>query len=312
MSHTRHQLPSRRRFLALCGSSIAASTLTRSSWAAPATPPAGIQLYMVKDDLAKNPAATLQRLAQIGYREVETAGFADLKVAEFRKLLEAANLRAPSAHLFFGIGDTAKLLDDAKALGAHYAVSSILPPRPPTGQGFASILTMLNSMTSDDFKQVAALANSIAQQAKAAGLQYAYHNHNFEFRDLGNGQTGYEILLRETDPALVKFEADCGWMIAGGANPAHYFQKYPGRYVMIHVKDFTHVGKPSTTLAAPDGPKSTELGRGGIDYKPIIAAARAAGVEHFFVEQEPPFVEMPPLEAAKVNFDALHTLLRQS
>jgi sugar phosphate isomerase/epimerase len=267
---------------------------------------------MVKEDLNKNPADTLEKIAKIGFLEVETAGFANRTASDFGKLVEAAGLRAPSAHLSFGMEETSKLLDDARALGAENVVSSVLlPHRVPMTSGFAPVLDLMNSMTAEDFKRVAALANEIARQAKAAGLQYSYHNHNFEFRDLGDKQIGYDILLRETDPALVKFEVDCGWMKAGGFDPIQYFKNHPDRFSMIHVKDFKGLSKTYTALNPQDSPASTELGRGSIDYGPILAAARSTGVKHFFVEQEPPFQEMSAIEAAKVNFDVLQPLLRQ-
>ena len=165
----------------------------------------------------------------------------------------------------------------------------------------------LGSQTADDFKRNAALANSIAGKAKAAGLQYAYHNHNFEFRDLGGGKTGYDILLAETDPELVKFEADCGWMCVAGQDPVKYFRQYPSRYRMIHVKDFVK-GPVTTDLMGPNRPKGTELGRGFIDYHPIFAAASAAGVEYYFSEQEPPFTDMSALAAAKADYDYMHAM----
>ena len=304
---------SRRRFLAntvtATASTVIASNFAAEAWAAPSKRPAGIQLYMVSDALTKDPSGTLTKLAAIGYGEVETAGFANLSAAEFRKLVDGAGLHCPSAHLSFVFEETGKLLQQANELGAHYAVSSVLPPAAPSSKDIDAVLKMLNALTLDDFKKIAHLANQIGQQAKQAGLQYAYHNHNFEFRDLGNGHTGYSVLLKETDPNLVKFEADCGWMVTAGANPAEFFKKYPGRYPMIHVKDFTPSSGTSTTLAIGTEQHATELGRGHIDYKPILAAAEAASVEHFFVEQDPPIVDMTPLEAAKVDYQYLHPLL---
>ena len=304
---------SRRRFLANTGTATAsafvASAFLAEGWAAPSKRPAGIQLYMVSDALTKDPSDTLTKLAAIGYGEVETAGFANLSAAEFRKRIDGAGLHCPSAHLSFVFEETGKLLQEANELGVRYAVSSVLPPVAPSSKDLGVILKMLNALTLDDFKKIAHLANEIGQQAKQAGLQYAYHNHNFEFRDLGNGHTGYSVLLKETDPNLVKFEADCGWMITAGVNPAEFFRKYPGRYPMIHVKDFTPSSGTSTTLAIGTEQHATELGRGHIDYKPILAAAEAASVEHFFVEQDPPIVDMAPLEAAKVDYEYLHPLL---
>lgn len=299
----------RRSFFSLAGG-CAAALATREAWASPAHVPTGIQLYTVGADFEKDPAGTLKQLAAIGYKEVETAGFGKLTPAQLRDMLKDTGLRAPSAHLNFGMAETDKLLDDAKALGVEYVVSSILLPHPPpAGGGTQGFLKVLNTMTADDFKQSAAKANEIARKARAAGLQYAYHNHNFEFRDLGGGQTGYEILQRETDPSLVKFEADTGWMRVAGADPVAFLTQHPERFVMLHIKDFKNLTHPVTALMAPDAPTPTELGRGSVDIKPIVEAGKKAGIRHMFVEQEPPFKEMTPLEAAQVDYRYLHSLL---
>jgi sugar phosphate isomerase/epimerase len=300
----------RRRFLSLAAGGCAATVLSRRAWSASQPIATGIQLYTVGADLQKDPAGTLKRLAQIGYTEVELADLGKLSSAQFRDLLKDAALRAPSAHLMFGMADTNKLLDDAKTLGVEYVVSSVLLAHPPQpGDGIQGFLKAINAMTADDFKQAAAMANDIGKKARAAGLQYAYHNHNFEFRDLGGGRTGYDIILSETDPTLVKFEADCGWMRVAGADPVAFLTRYPDRIAMLHIKDFKNVTKPVTSLMAPDGPEPTELGRGSIDLKPIVEAGLKAGVKHMFVEQEPPFKEMTPLEAAAVDYECLHGLL---
>lgn len=300
---------SRRHFIPLVSGAFAAAALPRKVWAAGSLP-VGIQLYTVNADMTKDPAGTLKKIAQIGYTEVETAGWGKLSVAEFRDLLKNAGLRAPSAHLSFGMQDTGKLLEDARTLGADYVVSSVLTANAP-GAGRQDFLKNLNAMTADDFRRTAAKANEIGQAARAAGLKYAYHNHNFEFRDLGDGQTGYDILLKETDPALVKFEGDCGWMKVAGKDPIDYLTLYGNRYAMLHIKDFKNITKPVTALMSPDAPAPTELGRGSVDLKPIVEAGRKAGITHMFVEQEPPFKEMPAMEAAAIDYQVLSSLLAQ-
>jgi sugar phosphate isomerase/epimerase len=134
-----------------------------------------------------------------------------------------------------------------------------------------------------------------------------YHNHNFEFRDHGGGATGYQVLLAETDANLVKLELDCGWATAAGQDVVGMLRRHPNRFRMLHVKDFVLTGKPTFELFGPDRPTGTELGRGQIDYKPIFAAAQAAGVEYYFSEQEPPITNMTPLDAARVNFDYMRS-----
>jgi sugar phosphate isomerase/epimerase len=296
---------SRRRFIPLAGGALAAAAFSQQARRSHGLP-VGIQLYMVNADLTKDLAGTLKKLAEIGYSEVETAGFGKLSAAQFRDLLRDSGLRAPSAHLGFGTEDTGKLLDDAKTLGVEYVVSSMLPPK---DGGMPAFFMSLNSLSADDFRRIAAKANEIGQRAKAAGMQYAYHNHNFEFRDVGDGKTGYDILLEETDASIVKFETDCGWMKVGGKDPVEYLKRHGNRIAMLHAKDFKNITKPVTALFSQDRPIPTELGRGSIDYKPIVEAGFKAGVKHIFVEQEPPFKEVPAMEAAEIDCRYLKSLL---
>jgi sugar phosphate isomerase/epimerase len=246
----------------LTAGTFAAAVLPRKVWADRSLP-VGIQLYTVNSDMTNDPAGTLKKLAEIGYTEVETAGWGKLSAAEFRDLLRNAGLRAPSAHLTFGMQETGKLLDEARTVGAEYVVSSVLTANDPA-KGRQDFLKVLNTMTADDFRRTAAKANEIGQKAKTAGLKYAYHNHNFEFRDLGDGQTGYDILLKETDPAVVNFEADCGWMKVAGKDPVDFLTRYGSRYAMLHIKDFKNITKPVTELMSPDAPAPTELARGAL------------------------------------------------
>jgi sugar phosphate isomerase/epimerase len=291
---------SRRRFLqngAIAGASSLLSVPPGKIHAALAGAPIGIQLYTVGKELQSDVRGTLRQIAAIGYTEVETAGFAGLTAREFRDEITRARLHCHSAHMQWNLQDLGPIFDDAHALGVDFVVSSALFP-PGTSDG----------STVDGYKKLAAKLNGIAQKTRDAGLQYAYHNHNFEFKDLGAGIIGYDILLSETDPALVQFELDCGWMIAAGFQPIQYFKKYPRRYRMLHIKDFVAGSKISTSLAPDLRPQGTELGRGHIDYKPILNAARGTSVKYLYVEQEPPFLDMPALEAAKVDYDYLRSL----
>jgi sugar phosphate isomerase/epimerase len=296
---------SRRSFVSLTGGALAAAAFSQQKRRSHGLP-IGIQLYMVNADLTKDPAGTLKKVAEIGYSEVETAGWGKLSSAQFRDLLRDAGLRAPSAHLGFGTEDTGKLLDDAKTLGVEYVVSSMLPPK---DEGMPAFFMSLKSLSADDFRRIAAKANEIGQRAKAAGMQYAYHNHNFEFRDLGEGETGYDILLEETDASVVKFETDCGWMKVGGKDPVEYLRKHGNRIAMLHVKDFKNITTPVTEIFSADRPAATELGRGSIDYKPILETGLKAGVKHIFVEQEGPFKEVPAMEAADIDYRFLKSVL---
>ena len=297
---------SRRQFLnrsrVLATAALGARWLTRAAQANPAGRPAGIQLYSVRSSIEEHPAATLKAIKNIGFAEVETAGFGKLPAKQFRKLIVDAGLVCPSAHLQFDAANLGPTFEDAHALGVHYVTSGGLRAslHPSVTAGGAA-------MTLEEAKRTADLANRIGAMARQTGLQYAYHNHNGEFADQG-GSIGFDVLLRETDPELVKFEIDCGWMIVGGRNPVDYFKTYPNRFPMIHVKDFL----PQRTRAAVDGKPpqypGAELGHGIIDYGPIFAAANKAGLQHYFAEQEGPFVRMSQLDAARQAYTYLHAM----
>lgn len=297
---------SRREFLArsgaLGGATLASGWLSRFAAASPLGRPVGIQLWAVNDAMKENPAGTLKAIRQIGFREVETAGFGALTAQQFRGLLDDCDLVCPSGHLSFDMANLGPTFDDAHALGAHYVASgslrgSLNPPL-PFGAG---------GMTLDEAHRTAEIANRIGEKAKQAGLQYAYHNHDLEFANQG-GTIGFDVLLRETDAELVKFEIDCGWMVLGGRNPIDYFHQYPHRFPMIHVKDFLKAdGKGAVAGKEPNHP-GAELGHGIIDYKPIFAAAGKAGLQHYFAEQEGPFVRMSQLEAAQQAYAYLQSI----
>lgn len=294
----------RRSFLGLAGSTVIASAFSSASAVAPRSYPPGIQLYAVRDPLATDAPGTLRNLHEIGYLEVETAGFGKYTAKDYRGFCDDVNLKIPSAHLGFqDATDFGPLFADANTLGAQYVTSSFLSTQaaqPSKGQAAPPPLGL------DGFKRIAARMNDIGTKAKAAGLQYAYHNHNHEFEKMPDGSYGYDVLLHETDAGLVKFEIDCGWMVMGGADPVHYFKQYPGRFRMLHVKDFKT--RTVTTLrVGPGRPQGTELGHGFIDYHPIFAAAHAAGIEHTFAEQEGPYVR-PQLESAEVSYMYLRSL----
>jgi len=288
-----------------CGlAALASQAVTGVLHATPLGGPVGIQLYAVKDALQADPAATLKALRAIGYGEVETAGFAGLTARRFRALLNEAGLACPSAHLGYEPDKISAAFDDAHTLGARYAASGSLRelvkhdlPAGATASG----------MTLEEAKRTADLANHIGEQARRMGLQYVYHNHDFEFADQGGGAIGYDLLLKETDPKLVEFEIDCGWMTLGGKDPRAYFARYPHRFPMIHVKDFLPTPPGPRPADAPAHP-GAELGHGIIDYRPILIAAEKAGLKHYFVEQEGPFTRMSPLDAARQGYEYLRSM----
>lgn len=306
---------SRREFLIQSGAALTAAAVTAAGPfpldANPLGRTVGLQLYTVREQLEKDYDGTLAKVAAIGYREVEMAGFFGRKPAEIKASLDKAGLHCGSVHNF-GLGPATEAMDYATAIGAKYIITSVLPPKRLTEAGtkldWNAFSAMLKSLTLDDYKSIAEECNHMGEQAKKAGLQLGYHNHNVEFKPFAGG-TGYDELLRSTDPELVKLELDCGWMSAAGVNPATYIAKYPDRYRLLHIKDFKLTSKPSFGMWPGESPEPTEAGRGNIDYKPIFSAAQKAGnIEWYYVEQEPPYKDMPAMDAIKVDYEYVHKL----
>jgi sugar phosphate isomerase/epimerase len=273
--------------------------------------PIGLQLYTVRDQLQKDFDGTLKQVAAAGYQEVEMAGFYKRTAAQVRESLGAAGLSCPSAHyplieLMSGLDDTIAF---AKALGLQYMICAFPWVADPSefkagsASPVAQAMAIANGLTLDDWKWNAEQFNKIGEQTGKAGIQFGYHNHDLEFKKF-SGAMAYDELLRQTDPKLVTFELDCGWMKVAGHDPAAYLRKYPARYSMLHVKDELDLSKPTTSLG---GASATELGRGKIDYKPIFEAAKGAHITHYFVEQEA-FPDAPPFEAIKIDCDYLRNL----
>jgi sugar phosphate isomerase/epimerase len=248
----------------------------------PARQPVGFQLYTLGDAIVTDTVAVLAKLASFGYGELEAITYANLPPETLRRRVDEAGMKLRSVHLdFSGERDTAKLFDTAHRLGVNQVVSSVLSPS--VEEKHAD----LGALTADDFKRVAERANGIGEAAKKSGLRYAYHNHDFEFRKFVAGGSGYDIVLAETDPGLVYFQADCGWMSKAGANPVSYFTRYPKRYLSAHIKDFDASGH------------IVELGHGVVPYRPILRAARQAGIGHLFVEHDPPGGVPIPLDQVR-------------
>lgn len=234
----------------------------------------GLQLYSLRDELPKDVKGTIAKIAKAGFKEVETYGFSikdqfwGLTPKEFKALLDANGLKAPSGH--YGLGT---YLSDGNTteLKAAIAAAKVL------GSEYVTIPWLDGSIrkNADDYKKIAARINEAGKLTKAAGIRLAYHNHNFEFEKQGD-TTGYEILLKGTDKKLVDFELDLYWVVRSGNDPIKLFKENPGRFTMWHVKD---MDKANPALNA-------EVGTGSINFKPIFAQAKLSGMKHFFVEHE--------------------------
>jgi len=269
---------------AAAAATAAASRLS----AAPLSLPIGLQLYSVRELLPKDFDGTLHQLAAAGYVEMEAAGYFGRTAAQFRQSMEQAGLRLVGTH--YAMGLLRPHLDENIEFSHNLGVSYIVCPSPerkdPTARG---------PLTLDDWRWVAGELNRIGEKVKAAGMTFAYHNHGPEF-GAENGVVFYDELLRLTDPKLVVFEMDLGWVFAAGRNPIDYLSKTPERFPLLHVKDMKKNAKGEY--------ESTVLGRGLMDYKPILRAA--TGVKHYFIEQEE--FEIPIMEALKLDADYMRTL----
>lgn len=261
----------RRDFLKKTGAVAAAAMVGgRNLIAAPIGKPIGLQLYSVRNLLPKDFDGTLHALSAAGYKEVEAAGYYDKTAADFRHAMDQAGLRCISGHYILSLlkSQLDTLIDYAHTLGLEYMVCSSAGGvhRDPEAKGEQSI---------DDWRYVASEYNRIGEKVKAAGMTLGVHNHIPEFAN-HDGVIVYDELLRLTDPKLVVFEMDCGWVTAAGRNPVDYLSKTPERFPLLHVKDM---------VREPDGKyHSVVMGTGLIDYHPILRAA--TGLKHYFVEQE--------------------------
>ena len=245
----------------------------------------GLQLYTVRDAMQRDLPGTLARVAQIGYKDVEFAGYFGRPPAEIKALLDQNGLRAPSSHIGYPPeGDAwTKMLADAKAVGHEYVTCPWIPDE---ARGNA-----------DAYKRVAEHFNTSAQRAKDAGLKFAYHNHDFEFKPLDGGVLPFDVLLQNTDKSLVDYELDLYWTVKGGQDPIAYMDKYPGRVRLVHVKDAT---------AAPDR-AMVDVGSGTIDFRGIFAhdADHGANITYYFVEHDQP---ADPIASITKSYDYLSKL----
>jgi sugar phosphate isomerase/epimerase len=274
-------MSTRRTFLQQAGL-VSTGLMLRPKGLFAATPLIGLQLYTVRNQIGKDPEGTLAKVAAVGYNSVELMGYANgkffgLTPAQLSALIKKYNLKSPSGHYgmmnYLMKGDQNDLQDNITAavtMGHSYLVIPFLTD---------------NMRTSlDDYKKLAAKFNVAATEAKKSGLKLAYHNHDFEFKDWGGGQTGFSVLLKETDPSLVFFEMDIYWTVRAGQDPIQLINNNPGRIKMWHLKDMAQKEAPSYDVGGQQ--YFAPVGTGIIDFKTIFKNKAKSGMEHFFVEQD--------------------------
>jgi sugar phosphate isomerase/epimerase len=222
----------------------------------------GVQLYTLRELMQSDAQRTLEQVAALGCQEVEFAGYFNHPPKRLRRWLDDAGLTAPAAHLPLDNRqlDLQATLDTAGILGHSYVVLASLP---------------LLERGIEDFQRTAQRLNQIGRLAAARGIRAAYHNHDFEFKQT-SGRHPYTVLLEETDPALVVLEMDVYWLTKAGEDPIAYFEKYPDRFHLCHLKDMDQRRR------------ITEVGSGLIDFPRILRARESAGFRHFFIEHDDP------------------------
>jgi sugar phosphate isomerase/epimerase len=278
------------------GTSVAAATLmaARPSWAVDTShklDKIGVQLYSVRATMKDDFEGTITKVAGAGYKEVEFAGYFDHSPKDVRALLDKLNITSPSAHVPYASIETKwqETLDAANVVGHKFLVC------PATDDSMRK--------TSDGWKKAGELFNKAGEASKKAGIQFCYHNHYWEFDPLADagGKLPYDVLLAETDAKNVKMEMDLCWITVAGHDPLTYFSKYPGRFPLVHVKDWV---KGDDGKMGPKDGHMTNVGSGAIDFKRIFKESKKAGIEHYFVEND----EAKSVDDIKASFDYLHNL----
>jgi sugar phosphate isomerase/epimerase len=299
----------RRTFL---GRLTAATVLSRNlAWAAAQhkARPIGVQLYTVRDEMEKDIDGTLAKIAAIGYKNVELAGFSmgqsatdEGKIQYFKR--SPQELRA--AFDRYGLS----------VISAHVNYKSLSPENFPAVIEASRVLGqtyIINPSVDDEirkqpdgWKRIAAVLNQAGEMSKKSGIQFGYHNHRFEFAGR-KAKSPYDILLEECDPNLVKMEMDLCWIIVAGGDPVKYFERYPGRFPLVHVKDMKKL-PPVPAPGAPDPDPlddMTDVGSGVIDWKRIFTHSKTAGIKYYIVEHDKP---KAPFDSIKASYDYLEKL----
>ena len=249
----------------------------------------GLQLYSLRDVINANVRGTLKKVADFGYKQLETYGYVEgklfgMKSREFSDTVKELGMRITSGHYSQSqMNDWERAIADAKETGQDYMVIS-------------SLDIEARKRTLDDYKKGCEMMNKSAEMCKRSGLRLGYHNHDGEF-NLIDGQIPYNLMLKELDPKLVGMELDIYWIVFAGHDPLQYIARYPGRFEQWHVKDMNKT----------DRKLNADVGTGSIDFKPLFAKAAQSGLKHFYVEQET--YPRSPIESVGACINYLKTIV---
>lgn len=248
----------------------------------------GIQLYSVRDDLAKDPKGVLKQLSSYGYKQVESfeggkGMFWGMSNTEFKSYMDELGMKIISSHCDIS-KDFEKKAADAAAIGMKYLICPYKGPQKDI----------------DAFKKFAEEFNQKGEICKKNGIRFAYHNHDYSFVNM-NGEMGQDVMMKNTDPKLVDFELDMYWVVAAGQDIETWLKKYPKRFRLCHVKD----RKKGATATEKDA--SVVIGTGSINYPKILKTAKKLGMEYYIVEQEK-WEGTTPMQAAQADATYMKTL----
>lgn len=248
----------------------------------------GIQLYTLRDDMPKNPMGVLKQLSSFGYKQIESyegqqGMFWGMSNTDFKKYMDDLGMKVVSSHCNMNI-DFEKKAAEAAEIGMKYLICPWIGPQ----------------KTLDDFKKFAQQFNKCGEICKKEGIRFAYHNHDYSFKLL-EGQLPQDVMMNETDPALVDFEMDIYWVVTGGHDPEEWLKKYTNRFRLSHVKD------RSKTPGPDNGKNTVDLGTGSINFKKVLKTAIENGMKYFIVEQEF-YPNGTPLDAVKADAEYMKKL----
>lgn len=296
----------RRTLFAQAAALSGAAMLSGTAAARPLRTPPGIQLWMVKEDMARDAEGTLRALGRMGYKRIEAAGWHGRTPAKFRAAVRAAGLDCTAAH--YGLKELMTDTDDklafARDVGCRYVVASSPAPKRELDPKKPWTVGMAEAMTLADWRSNAAEMNRIGRRARTMGLRFGYHNHAFELLRY-DGKVPLDEIVRLTDPANVVLELDIGWAAGAGFDPVEVIRRYAKRIHLLHVKDLATSERVRGRVVKDE--RTTVIGAGTIDWKRTFRALQGSPVHSYFVEQEEPFTE-PPLVAARKSLAYLRSL----
>jgi len=259
----------------------------------------GLQLYTVRSEMPKDFDGTIAKVAETGYKEVEFAGYFDHTPEQVRGVVDKNGLTAPSAHFAYDIvaNKWPETLEAAHVIGHKYLVCPWIDEK---------------QRTADGWKRATELFNKAGEASEKAGIQFCFHNHSYEFAPVEGlgGKLAYDYLLEETNPKYVKMEMDLCWISVAKKDPVAYFKKYPGRFPLVHVKDYVYDPNATSSYAGATGSvvfkgRLEDVGKGTIDWKRILSHSDTAGIKHYFVENDD---AKNPFEDIKISYDYLAAL----